>query len=78
MLTPDEQRAAAQAERIAQLEAQIAEMREALEWYANPVLPYAVTQINEPRSAVHADGGRRARAALASAPIPTEGGERDA
>lgn len=39
-------------------------LREALEWYAEPVFPYAVTQINEPRSAVHADGGQRAREAL--------------
>lgn len=50
---------------IASLRAVIATAREALEWYAEPVLTYAVTQINEPRSAVHADGGKRARAALA-------------
>lgn len=44
--------------------AEIAKLRRALEWYAEPVLPYAITQMNEPRSAVHADGGKRAREAL--------------
>lgn len=47
-----------------ELRAEVERLREALEWYAEPVLAYAVTQFNEPRSAVHADGGRRARAAL--------------
>lgn len=36
----------------------------ALQWYGEPVLTYAITQANEPRSAVHGDGGRRAREAL--------------
>jgi hypothetical protein len=39
-------------------------LREALEWYAHPILPYAITQAKEPRSAVHADKGARARKAL--------------
>ncbi len=39
---------------------------EALEWYADPVMPYAITQASEPRSAVHADGGKRARKALSA------------
>lgn len=37
---------------------------EALQWYAEPVLAYGRTQLNEPRSAFEADKGRRARAAL--------------
>ena len=38
-------------------------LRETLKFYADKVLAYSITQILEPRSAVHADGGRRARAA---------------
>lgn len=45
---------------------EIYRLRAALEWYADPVLPYAITQKSEPRSAVHYDGGRRARGALGS------------
>ena len=45
---------------------EIGRLRTALAWYAEPVLTYAVTQVAEPRSAVHADGGRRAREALAN------------
>lgn len=62
------------AEQIQQLKNQLAAAQaknklllEALEWYAHPVLPYAITQINEPRSAVHADKGLRARKALEAA-----------
>lgn len=51
---------------LAERDALIAELREALEWYAEPVLTYAITQAAEPRSAVHADGGKRARKALAA------------
>lgn len=39
---------------------------EALEWYADEVMAYSITQFNEPRSAVHEDRGKRARAALAA------------
>lgn len=42
----------------------IERLREALEWYANEIMPYSITQQSEPRSAVHADRGKRARAAL--------------
>lgn len=42
----------------------IERLRAALEWYAEPVMTYALTQVAEPRSAVHADGGNRARKAL--------------
>lgn len=45
--------------------AENARMREALAWYADPI-SYAITQSAEPRSAVHGDNGKRARAALAS------------
>lgn len=45
------------------------EIVDALRWYADPI-SYAVTQMNEPRSAVHGDGGRRARAALGTAGDP--------
>lgn len=45
---------------------QIERLRAALEWYAEPVLTYALTQVSEPRSAVHADGGKRAREALSA------------
>ena len=34
-----------------------------LGWYADPI-SYALTQVPEPRSAVHGDGGKRARAFL--------------
>ena len=44
-------------------EVKICLLRKALEWYADPI-SYAITQIKEPRSAVHEDQGRRARAAL--------------
>jgi hypothetical protein len=43
----------------------LAEAAEVLSWYADPLFPYAITQVAEPRSAVHADGGDRARAFLA-------------
>lgn len=43
---------------------EVQKLRKALEWYADPVLPYAITQTREPRSAVHADGGEIAREAL--------------
>jgi hypothetical protein len=39
------------------------EQRRALEFYADPI-SYALTQFSEPRSAVHGDDGKRARAAL--------------
>ncbi len=39
------------------------EQRRALEFYADPI-SYALTQVSEPRSAVHGDDGKRARAAL--------------
>ena len=39
------------------------EMLDALAWYADPI-SFSVTQMNEPRSAVHADNGKRARKAL--------------
>lgn len=46
-----------------------------LQWYAEPVLAYALTQSKEPRSAVHEDGGKRARVALALLePAITTGG----
>jgi len=54
------------ASRLAELESENQRLRKALEWYADPTFPYVVTQYNEPRSAVHADGGRRAREALAA------------
>jgi hypothetical protein len=41
-----------------------AKLTDALEWYADEIMAYSVTQMSEPRSAVHADRGRRARAAL--------------
>jgi hypothetical protein len=50
------------------LAGELARLREALEWYAEPVLAYAITQAREPRSAVHADGGARARATLEGKP----------
>lgn len=43
---------------------EIERLKTALEWYAEPELTYAITQRAEPRSAVHADGGKRAREAL--------------
>lgn len=36
----------------------------ALEWYGEEVLTYSITQESEPRSAAHADRGRKAREAL--------------
>ena len=51
----------------------IGEVVEALRWYAEPVFAYAITQANEPRSAVHADKGEIARAALAK--LDNEGEE---
>ena len=51
---------------IGQQAREIDVLREALEWYADPVLPYAMTQAREPRSAVQEDAGRVARAALAA------------
>lgn len=45
--------------------AEIAALRKALEWYADPI-SYAVTQAKEPRSAVHGDDGQRARQALSA------------
>jgi len=39
------------------------EQRRALEFYADPI-SYALTQVSEPRSTVHGDDGKRARAAL--------------
>lgn len=50
-------------DKVTRLQAENARLRAALEWYADPISS-AVTQISEPRSAVHADRGRRARAAL--------------
>lgn len=55
---------------VERLQKENAAMKDALEWYAEPVLAYAITQIAEPRSAVHEDGGRRARAALATLGAP--------
>lgn len=49
------------------LEEQKTILLKALRWYAEPLLTYAVTQMAEPRSAVHADGGRRARDAIEQA-----------
>jgi hypothetical protein len=46
----------------------IKEMREALQFYGDKVLTYALTQANEPRSAAHADKGRIAREALSLFP----------
>lgn len=46
------------------LEAENAELRGALEWYADEVMAYSITQASEPRSAVHGDRGARARAVL--------------
>lgn len=50
---------------IARLEAEAVKDGEALGWYADPI-SYALTQVPEPRSAVHYDGGKRARARLSS------------
>ncbi len=50
--------------RITALEAENQRLREALEWYADETMAYSITQQSEPRSAVHADRGERARAAL--------------
>lgn len=44
--------------------AEIERLRSALEWYADEVMAYSITQANEPSSAVHGDRGKRARAAL--------------
>lgn len=44
-------------------EARVGELEGALEFYADPI-SYAITQAKEPRSAVHGDAGRRARALL--------------
>lgn len=44
------------------------EVREALDFYGEEVLTYALTQANEPRSAAHADKGRIARQALSLFP----------
>lgn len=41
-------------------------LREALEFYADEIMAYSITQMNEPRSAVHGDRGAIARAALAN------------
>jgi hypothetical protein len=41
------------------------DVREALKFYADPI-SYMPTQVNEPRTAVHGDNGRRARKALSS------------
>lgn len=48
--------------------AEIARLREALEWYAEKILTYSITQMDEPRSAAHEDKGARARAALEATP----------
>lgn len=42
----------------------IDQLRDALEWYADELMVYSVTQFREPRSAAHADRGARARKAL--------------
>lgn len=42
----------------------IEQMATALEWYGEEVLTYSITQMSEPRSAAHADKGKRARSAL--------------
>lgn len=41
----------------------IRELSGALDFYADPI-SYALTQVREPSTAVHGDGGRRARASL--------------
>lgn len=41
-------------------------VRDALEFYADEVFAYSITQSSEPRSAVHGDRGARARKALAA------------
>lgn len=46
------------------LRAENEKLRGALEWYGDAVMAYSITQQNEPRSAVHADKGKRAREAL--------------
>lgn len=55
----------AQKARIAALEDALRVKDEALAWYADPI-SYALTQMNEPRSAVHGDNGHRARTALSN------------
>jgi hypothetical protein len=49
--------------RVETLQARVGELEGALEFYADPI-SYAITQAKEPRSAVHGDAGRRARALL--------------
>lgn len=49
---------------VRKLTAKLDAAREVLEWYADEVLAYSITQVSEPRSAVHADRGARARSAL--------------
>jgi hypothetical protein len=49
---------------VADARAEAAPLKRALEWYADAI-SYVVTQMREPRSAVHDDGGKRAREALA-------------
>ena len=46
--------------------ARVGVLKDALEYYADEVMAYSITQMSEPRSAVHADKGRRARATLAA------------
>ena len=62
---------------VATLLERVAKLEAALRWYAEPV-SYAITQAREPRSAVHEDGGRRARAALADAEAAAEVTEAEA
>ncbi len=57
---------AAKDARIAWKDERISQLEAALGWYADPI-SYATTQVAEPRSAVHADGGKRARLALHTA-----------
>lgn len=51
---------------LAAAQEKLARAEKALEWYAEETLTYAITQSAEPRSAVHADKGKRARATLAA------------
>lgn len=65
--TAHEYESSAMAAACASRDEVIARLVGALEWYADEVMAYAITQASEPRSAVHGDKGKRARKALAAA-----------
>jgi hypothetical protein len=48
---------------------EVSALVEALEWYGEEILTYAITQEKEPRSAAHEDKGKRAREALTRTPV---------